>query len=185
MTHYQDIRLLPDEMAGASVLMSLLFGRLHGALVRLGRTDIGVSFPEAERTLGGVLRLHGPQGALSQLEALSWLGPLASHARKGEIRPVPEKVQGYRTVSRRQFKSSPERLRRRLARRHSLSPEEAERRIPDSLARISGLPFIQLKSSSTGQHFCLFVEHGELQKEAQAGDFSLYGLSATATVPWF
>lgn len=185
MTHYQDIHLLPDEMTGAPVLMNLLFGRLHGALVQLRSADIGVSFPEVGRTLGNRLRLHGPQPALAQLDALPWPGPLASHIRKEKVLPVPERVQGHRTVSRRQFKSSPERLRRRLARRHGLSAEEAARRIPDQTARMTDLPFIQLKSASTGQHFRLFIEHGPLREHASPGSFSPYGLSATATVPWF
>lgn len=185
MTHYQDIDLLPDEMTGAPVLMNLLFGRLHGALVQLRCSVIGVSFPEVGRTLGSRLRLHGPQQALAQLDALPWPGSLASHIRKGTVLPAPERVQGYRTVSRKQFKSSPERLRRRLARRHQLSAEEAAQRIPDQTMRMTDLPFIQLKSASTGQHFRLFIEHGLLREQASPGRFSLYGLSASATVPWF
>ena len=66
-----------------------------------------------------------------------------------------------------------------------VSLEEAARRIPDEVAQRTDLPFIQLKSSSTGQHFRLFVEHGALQEHATPGAFSLYGLSSTATVPWF
>ena len=148
MTHYQDIHLSPDEETGAPVLMSMLFARLHGALVHLRSTGIGVSFPEVERTLGACL-------------------------------------QGYRTVSRRQFKSSPERLMRRHARRHGLSAEEAARQVLDQQGQRSALPFVQLKSSSTGQRFCLFVEHGALQGQECPGSFSAYGLSATATIPWF
>lgn len=110
---------------------------------------------------------------------------LASHLHKGDVLPVPERVQGYRTVSRKQFKSNPERLRRRLVRRHHLSPEEAELRIPDHLAHMTDLPFLQVKSASTGQHFRLFVEHGQLQEQSCSGGFSLYGLSATTTIPWF
>ena len=185
MTHYQDIHLLPDEETGVPVLMSMLFGRFHAALVQLHCTSIGISFPEVERTLGGCMRLHGLQAALSQLDGLSWFGPLASHLCKGDILPVPEKVQGYRTVSRKQFKSNSERLRRRLVRRHHLSPKEAALRIPDHLAHMTNLPFLQVKSSSTGQRFRLFIEHGHLQGQSCPGNFSLYGLSATTTIPWF
>lgn len=185
MTHYQDIHLVPDEMTGAPVLMSLLFSRLHLALVQLHSTSIGVSFPELGRTLGACLRLHGQQPSLVQLEALSWPGPLASHIRSGDVLPVPEKIQGYRTVSRRQFKSNPDRLRRRFARRHNLSVEEAAQYVPDGVTRMTDLPFLQVKSASTGQHFRLFVEHGCLREQDCPGSFSLYGLSATATIPWF
>lgn len=185
MTHYQDIHLSPNEETGAPVLMSMLFARLHGALVHLRSTSIGVSFPEVERTLGACLRLHGQETELSRLDDLDWIGPLASHAFKEAIAPVPDCVQGYRTVSRRQFKSSPERLMRRHARRHGLSAEEAGRQVLDQQGQRSALPFVQLKSSSTGQRFCLFVEHGALQEQECPGSFSAYGLSATATIPWF
>lgn len=185
MTHYQDIHLLPDEMTNAPVLMSMLFSRLHVALVQLQKSEIGVSFPEVEKTLGTCLRLHGTLSALLQLDALAWLGPLIRHISKENILPVPEKVHGYRAVSRKQFKSSPERLRKRFARRHNLSKEEAEQRIPDHVAHMTTLPFIQITSFSTGQRFRLFVEHGPLCEKACSGNFSLYGLSATSTIPWF
>ncbi|WP_075204014.1 type I-F CRISPR-associated endoribonuclease Cas6/Csy4, partial [Serratia marcescens] len=42
-----------------------------------------------------------------------------------------------------------------------------------------------LKSLSTGQHFRLFVKQGQLQEKPTPGVFSFYGLSASATVPWF
>lgn len=185
MTHYQDILLKPDEMAEETVLMNLLFGRLHKALASLGSSDVGVSFPDVGRTLGSILRLHGSKDALSRLDGLSWPGPLKDHIHKGNIAPVPDEVQGYRTVSRKQFKSSPERLRRRLVKRHNLSPAEAVTKIPDTLVAMSDLPFIQLKSSSTGQRFRLFVDHGTLRQKPCIGKFSHYGLSPEATIPWF
>ena len=185
MTHYQDIYLIPDEMTNASVLMNMLFSRLHVALVQLRKSDIGVSFPEADKTLGTCLRLHGQLPALLELDALAWPGPLASHIYKKNVLPVPERVQGYRTVRRRQFKSSPERLRKRFAQRHNLSLEEASQRIPDNVAQMTNLPFVQMKSASTGQRFRLFVEHGILKDQATSGVFSMYGMSATATIPWF
>ena len=185
MTHYQDIHILPDEVTEAPILMGLVFVRLHMALVRLRSTSIGVSFPEVKRTLGACLRLHGSESHLVQLDELNWPGPLTTHIFKETILSVPKNILGYRTVSRRQFKSSPDRLRRRLARRHGLSTEEAEQRIPDQIARTTDLPFIQLKSASTGQRFFLFVEHGTLQERDCPGRFSTYGLSSVATIPWF
>lgn len=185
MTHYQDIHIQPDEETTAPILMGLLFARLHNALVGLRSDRIGVSFPEFGRTLGACLRLHGSEAYLAQLDELAWPRVLAGYIHKGPILPVPEHIQGYRTVSRKQCKSSPERLRRRLAIRHQISLEEAARRIPDDAAQRMNLPFVQLRSSSTGQHFRLFVEHGALQEHATPGAFSLYGLSSTATVPWF
>ncbi|MGG2681140.1 type I-F CRISPR-associated endoribonuclease Cas6/Csy4 [Pseudomonas aeruginosa] len=91
----------------------------------------------------------------------------------------------YRQVSRVQVKSNPERLRRRLMRRHDLSEEEARKRIPDTVARALDLPFVTLRSQSTGQHFRLFIRHGPLQATAEEGGFTCYGLSKGGFVPWF
>ncbi|WP_244588639.1 type I-F CRISPR-associated endoribonuclease Cas6/Csy4, partial [Escherichia coli] len=35
------------------------------------------------------------------------------------------------------------------------------------------------------QQFKLFIRHGDLLTEPVKGEFSSYGLSATATIPWF
>ncbi|EPO8055394.1 type I-F CRISPR-associated endoribonuclease Cas6/Csy4 [Pseudomonas aeruginosa] len=80
---------------------------------------------------------------------------------------------------------SQERLRRRLMRRHDLSEEEARKRIPDTVARALDLPFVTLRSQSTGQHFRLFIRHGPLQATAEEGGFTCYGLSKGGFVPWF
>lgn len=44
---------------------------------------------------------------------------------------------------------------------------------------------VQVKSLSNGQSFLLFIEQGMLRSTPTAGEFSAYGLSAIATVPWF
>jgi len=47
------------------------------------------------------------------------------------------------------------------------------------------LPWLNLRSLSTGQSFKLFIRHGDLLSTPVSGMFTTYGLSATATVPWF
>jgi CRISPR-associated endonuclease Csy4 len=47
------------------------------------------------------------------------------------------------------------------------------------------LPFIPLRSQSTGQTFYLFIRHGPPQPKPQPGNFNRYGLSNGPTVPWF
>ncbi|MDE5832040.1 MAG: type I-F CRISPR-associated endoribonuclease Cas6/Csy4 [Desulfovibrio sp.] len=185
MTHYQDMEVIPDEMSGKTVMMNLLFNRLHKALATLGDGSIGISFPKMDKTPGHILRLHGTKDALLRLERLSWPGPMKASIVVGGINDVPKEVQGYRTINRKQFKSNPERLRRRLAKRHNLSMEEAVKRIPDTYEQTSDLPFLQARSSSTGQRFRLFIEAGPLLDKPREGKFSAYGLSATATVPQF
>jgi CRISPR-associated endonuclease Csy4 len=135
--------------------------------------------------LGTTLRLHAGQDApLVSLMASDWLRGMSDHACLTPVVPVPEQVR-HRVVSRVQAQSSPERLRRRLMRRHALTEAEARERIPDSVAERLRLPYVQLRSTSTGQNFCLFVAHGPLLDEPVSGEFSAYGLSQTGSVPWF
>lgn len=188
MDHYIDIRLRPDPELTAPHVMSALYTRLHHALVAQGSNTIGVSFPVHRLdpvSLGEQMRLHGSHADLGTLMNTDWLRGVRDHVVVAEIAAVPSGAK-HRLVSRVQVKSSPDRLRRRLMKRHGLDEAEARMRIPDSAAKHLELPFVVLGSRSTGQAaFRLFVRHGELGEEAVSGSFSSYGLSATATVPWF
>lgn len=187
MEAYIDLRLLPDPEFPATVLMNALFAKLHRALVTEGSGGLGVSFPafgRAPPTLGVRLRLHGQPELLSGLMALDWLSGMHDHVARTDMTEVPSHAQ-FRTVRRVQVKSSPERLRRRLATRHGYDTATIRERIPDSVAERLDLPYVILNSRSTGQQFRLFIEHGPLQSWPAPGMFSAYGLSATATVPWF
>lgn len=187
MEHYLDIRLLPDPEFPAPLLMNALFAKLHRALVAYGGEDVGVSFPEhAGRGpgLGRCLRLHGSAGALGRLMAQDWLRGMRDHLNCGSIAPVPAGA-AHRCVRRVQAHSNPERERRRLMARKGVDEATARLAIPDSRAEHLILPYITLGSLSTGQQFRLFIEHCPLQAEARPGSFSAYGLSASATIPWF
>lgn len=187
-SHYLDIHLREDPELAPHQLMSALFGRLHRALVSLGRQDIGVSFPahdDRKPSLGPHLRLHGGEAALDSLTNLPWLHGLLDHVRVTTITPVPQGTK-HRVVARVQAKSSADRLRRRATKRHGLTPEEAAKRIPASAEERLQLPFVTLGSRSTRQpSFPLFVHHGPLLESPSAGAFNSYGLSHTASVPWF
>lgn len=187
MDHYLDIELRPDPEFPAPQLMNALFAKLHRALVRDGCGLIGVSFPGINTQaphLGTRLRLHGCDAPLAKLDTSDWLTGMRDHVAVSRPTPVPADAR-HRVVRRVQAQSSPERLRRRLMRRHSLDPEQARQRIPDSAAQYLRLPFVQLRSTSSGQSFRLFIEHGPMLETPVPGEFSAYGLSQTATVPWF
>lgn len=185
MDAYQDITLLPDPEFPATLLLNALFAKLHRALVGQGMGGIGVSFPRhGEKGLGAILRLHGEGPTLESLGAAGWLAGMRDHLSLGPIAPVPANAQ-HRVVRRVQAKSNPDRLRRRLMARKGLDAEQARQAIPDSAAETLRLPYLTLKSQSSGQQFRLFVEHLPPQPQAVAGRFSAYGLSPTATVPWF
>lgn len=187
MDHYVDIEVRPDPEFPAPQLMSALYAKLHRALVAQGSNRIGVSLPgvaEGVPQLGARLRLHGDLAVLSALLASDWLTGLRDHVALTQPARVPDRAQ-YRVVRRVQVKSSPDRLRRRLMRRHDLDEQEALQRIPDEAARFARLPFVQLRSTSTGQTFRLFIDHGPMLASAVPGDFNAYGLSQGATIPWF
>lgn len=189
-THYIDITLLADPEFSHAHLLGALVAKLHRALVQGQTTDIGVSYPQhigqpvTKRTLGAVLRLHGTPEALQRQMGQNWLKGMRDHTHVGELLPAPADAQ-HRTVRRRQFKTNVDRLRRRRMQRKGETAEQAATAIPNTVERSPDLPFVQLRSSSTCQLFCLCVEHGPLQPHAVAGAFNAYGLGREATVPWF
>ena len=185
MDHYIDIDLLPDPEFSGNVLMNALFAKFHRALVSLGSGKIGVSFPQAKKkTLGTRLRVHGEENALQALEQLGWLKGLRDYCVVSELRAVPDDCQ-FCVVRRAQAKSSAERLRRRSVSKGWLSEEEAKIRITSSSEKLLALPFVQLRSASSGHTFRLFIDQSKQTSTSESGNFSAYGLSQGATIPWF
>ena len=189
MTHYLELCLRLDPEFPAPMLMGALYSKLHRVLADLAADDIGVSFPGHKtgvraRHPGETLRLHGTEERLEKLLATNWLKGMYDHVEVGVISAVPLNA-SHRPVRRRQFKTNANRLRRRRMRRHGESETEAAQAIPNSIEQQVSLPFVQVRSASTGQRFSLFIEHGPVQSTPQDGTFSTYGLSSKATVPWF
>ncbi len=187
MDRYCDITILPDPEFSKHSLMNELFGRLHLALYDLQSSDIGVSFPHVDEerpSLGDRLRLHGCDASLTALLRLNWLGGVRDHVLLGPLSVLPGNTQ-HRIVRRVQSKSNPERVCRRYAKRHDMTIEEARARMPEVSPQLLHLPYLSLRSHSTGHPFRLFVEHGSVCPEPVSGSFSFYGLSTRASVPWF
>lgn len=186
MSHYIEFRILPDPEFPASIIMNLLYKKLHKALVQTGYIDIGVSFPDFDnkRTrLGERLRLHGSDLHIKNLIANLSLLALHDHLQVGSVQEVPERI-SYVTVNRVQCKSSAERIRRRQIKRHQLSEEDALTRIPNSVQKQLTLPYVTLKSDSSGQFFRLFISQ-QMAAHHITGTFNAYGLSNEATLPMF
>ena len=187
MDSYLDIELRPDPETAPNQLLGALYAKMHLALVAQHGNNVAVCFPGHQMrptTLGTRLRLLGSQAALQALTARDWLGGMRDHVRVSALAAVPPDAQ-HRAVRRVQAKSNPERLRRRLMKRHDLTAAQALERIPDSAAEFLNLPFAQLRSASSGQPFRLFLSVGPALPAATPGEFNAYGLSQTATVPWF
>ena len=188
LSHYLDLQLRHDPETTPTQLLAALYTRLHRALAAAPTTPgIAVGFPgyDASRhTLGECLRLYASEAVLQPWATGAWLGSLRDYASITAPALVPADA-AHRTLRRVQVNSSPERLRRRLMKRHNISEAQAHERIPDSVGRVTDLPYLQLTSNSTGQQFKLFLELGAARPQPEVGSFNAYGLSATGTVPWF
>lgn len=187
MDHYIDIHLRPDPDFVPSMLMNALFSKLHRALVDNPALVIAVSFPEYSLSplgLGSHLRLHGQQQSLASLQNTQWLAGMRDHVACKDVQAVPNNAQ-HIFVRRAQAKSNTERLVRRYAKRKGISEDEARMQYQAVKPEKLRLPFVTLNSQSSGQRFSLFIQQTKSQESLQAGDFNRYGLSQTATVPWF
>ncbi len=188
MLRYIEIKLLPDPEFPPTVLMNALYGKFHRFLTALKTSEMGVSFPDVENmrhTLGVRMRLHGDTEILQRVTGGDWLKGMRDHCAVASIQNAPSDCK-HRVVRRVQVKSNPERLRRRMAKRKGVSIEAAAIAIPDNVVRHLELPFVKIRSQSTGQDFPLFIEHGLPKNEPTPGNFNTYGLSVDgATIPWF
>ena len=148
--------------------------------------------------LGNTLRLHGSQADLQTLQDTNWLGGLSGYCEVSDILPVPENIKGYRTVSRIQPGRSMAKLRRHIVHQKAQGILKTDEEIAayekqykaKMFASSLDNPYLELQSVSTGEHYRIFIQFGELQDQPVAGAFNCYGLSSRnpdkqATVPWF
>lgn len=183
MTYYIDYKLMPDAEISASVLLNAVYTKLHKALCDLKTTEIGISFPNHKITLGNMLRVHGSERDLTALLQKNWLGGMAGYCQVSEILPVPENTQ-HRTVSRKQTNMSPAKL-RRLIKRGSITEEQAREYKAKMFTQGLDNPYLELQSGSNGHKHRRYIQFGELVDNPVSGQFDQFGLSKTATVPWF
>lgn len=198
MNYYIEIKLNPDDEFPAYFLRNTCFKKFHKALFTLKTNNIGVSFPNYEENkkgkfLGDTIRLHGDKPSLETLQQGNWLGGLSGYCEVSDILPVPKSIEGYRVVSRKQHTMTLKKLEKRVAYQKangSLQTDEAvknyEKQYKEKMYA-SGFdnPYLELQSVSNGNHYRVFIELSELVESPQAGDFNHFGLSKTATIPWF
>lgn len=185
MDSYFDIQLMPDPEFKAAVLMNAVYTKLHKVLYDSQSSNIAVSFPKYEQTMGDVLRLHSTAEVLDGLQHLAWVGGMSGYCQQGMIQPVPVEVK-FRTVFRRQQSKSLSKLRRQ-ERRGNLTEAQIQNYITkmNEGDRKLKLPYLELTSRSNGHRHRRYIQLGTLVDEPIVGDFDLFGLSKTATVPWF
>ncbi len=163
--------------------MDSLYAKFHKALCDLNSTDIGVSFPAYQKTLGDQLRIHGTQTALTQLQDKNWVGGMSGYCQVSAIQPVPDNVQ-YRTVSRVQANMSQAKL-NRLIKRGSITEEEVKQYRAKMFTQGLENPYIELISGSNKHKHRRYIKFSDLTSQPITGKFDLFGLSKIATVPWF
>lgn len=183
MEHYIDITLKPDAEMRENVLLNKVYIKLHKALHSLSSTEIGVSFPKYQVILGNVIRLHGTEFKLLQLQETNWLGGLIGYCAISLVQKVPENV-CYRTVSRQQSNMTEAKL-RRLQKRDSIPVENLKRYKAKMFQLGLDNAYLELESASNGYKYRRYIKFGELQAEKESGLFDSFGLSDKATVPWF
>lgn len=190
MYYYRELTLLPDAYVTVHFLWTKLFSEVHYALVE-GKTirpnmNIGCTWPDyTEESLGRTLRLiTNNREDLELLPLEKRLTRYRDYCHITSVRPVGERrIQGYAVYRRYQPDGAINSKARRFVKRHpEISLDEARHLLKQKKRKY--LPFIQLKSDSTGQQFSLFIEKETPAPEVKA-PFSAYGLSTRASLPEF
>ena len=183
MNHYIDILIKPDEEMRENLLLNKVYAKFHKALFTLQSSELAVSFPQYKVILGKKLRIHGTESKLAELQATDWLGGLKGYCDVSAIQVIPEEVL-YRTISRKQPNMSVAKLRRLLLRD---SIQQANIKAYKAKMFEQGLdnPYLELESTSNGHKHRRYLAFGKLTKEKNLGEFDFFGLSKTASIPWF
>lgn len=183
MDHYIDLSLKPNAKIREAELSSKVFTKFHKALVNLKTNQIGISFPLVNRKLGKLFRIHGQQSILKELQEQAWLGELSKHCKRSETTQVPSHVD-YRVISQKRSNMSNAKLQRLIA-RGNIDEVGIKNYKVKMLSQGFDNPYLDVFSSSTRQTRRIFFEFSVLRSEPVKGKFDTFGLSKTATVPWF
>lgn len=192
MKYYLDITLLPDTEANLGFLWHKVYQQIHLALVEHktgdNTSDVAVSFPEysvGRYPMGSKLRLFAAsEKSLQALDLPQWLQHYTDYTHCTSITAVPGSVTQYAVFKRVQFDTNIERMARRRVKRKDETLEQALAYLSGFTDQTSKLPFINMNSLSKGQQFRFFIQR-DMALEPAKGLFNTYGLSHTATVPWF
>lgn len=215
MKYYLDITLRPNADVNLGFLWEKVFQQVHIALVENGYlymrqekdgsenslrgSKIAVSFPgygENASPLGNKLRLLAQEQAfLEELGIEKWLSRLLDYVHIDSIKAVPGSVSytGFRqkrVKGEKRLEQSLQKKAKHLSDKFGLDFNGTLHELKKKHAfNVEKLPYIQVESQSgvmdaRKPRFKLFIEKVELA-EPQQGIFDCYGLSKTATVPWF
>jgi len=207
MKYYLDITLLPDAEANLGFLWQKVFQQVHIALVdnKVGDNESAVAvsvvgYRDKDFPLGNQLRLlAASEDVLQKLDIHRWLNRLSDYCHIKPIKSVPSDVTQYARFMQKRVKGEG-RIEAQLFKKAKHISEKFKVDYETCLAELkaksqyvkSPLPFINVESQQTkkreGQgvscQFLLFIEQALFDNPVN-GTFDCYGLSKTATVPWF
>ena len=215
MNYYQDITLIFNAEINLGYIWQKVFQQVHIALVQNGYeyvrkekdgvetilrgSKIAVSFPcyaDNAYPLGNKLRLLAQeQVLLEKLGIEKWLCRLLDYVKIDSIEAVPSSV-SYAGFRQKRVKGE-KRLELSLQKKAKHLADKFGKDFNSTLQDLKKkhvfneekLPYIKVESQSSATadrkpRFKLFIEKIELA-DPQQGTFDCYGLSKTATVPWF
>ena len=188
MDSYFELKAIPDAELLQSAVVAQLMQTVHGLLPAF-EGDVGLSFPGygQARTLGGILRFHGGRQQLEQLSHQLCQNPtINSYALVTEVNAVPDRINGHAIFQRLHVKGESRIKRwRKHNQENGTWTAEREQAVTAKYRENIICPHVALKSHSTGQsRFLLFIQRRVSGEEVE-GKLNAYGLSKTATVPWF
>lgn len=183
MDYYLDIEIVPDEEIPIHFIRNKVYAKFHKALFSLNKNNIGVSFPNYKVKLGNIIRLHGIENSLLTLQDTNWLGGLLGYCESSTIQVIPEKVV-YRIISRTQANMTEAKL-RRLIKRGSISSENIKQYKAKMFQQGLDNPYFELISTSNGHKHRRYLSFSKCTNISVSGKFDYFGLSKTATIPWF
>lgn len=200
MKYYLDITLLPDAEANLGYLWQKVFQQVHIALVdnKVGDNESAVAlsivdYGDKDFPLGNKLRLLADsEKTLQKLDIHRWLNRLSDYCHIKPIKPVPGAVTKYACFKRKPVKSIEKKAQRRAVHLNKPYDEVLAYLLEEGQSNQCKLPFINVESQDTKKRaeqgvscrFLLFIEQA-LFEAPVSGKFDCYGLSKTATVPWF
>lgn len=183
MEYYLDIKIVPDEEVPVYFIRNKIYTKFHKTLSALKSSDIAISFPCYKVVLGDVIRIHSSEDRLIEFQAQNWLGGLSGYCELTNVKAIPNEVK-YRTVSRVQSNMTASKL-RRLIKRSTINATEANQYKAKMFSQGLDNPYLELESSSNGHKHRRYIQFGKLLDDAVLGEFDQFGLSKTATIPWF
>ena len=200
MKYYLDITLLPDAEANLGFLWQKVFQQVHIMLVdnKVADNESAVAlsvvgYGDKTFPLGNKLRLlAASEDILQKLDIQQWLNRLSDYCHISSVKAVPAGIKHYARFARKNVKSIEKKAQRRALHLDKPYDEVMAYLIEEGKSKACKLPFINVESQDTKNRieqgvscqFLLFIEQALFDKAAN-GKFDCYGLSKTATVPWF